>query len=341
MNRIKVVDVTLRDGGYRNNFQFSEAYAQSAISQLASAGIEYCEVGYCKGPYQDDPAFGMTAKVDARYLHLLRDAAADRIGLVVMVHPQHVRDEDLVMLHDAGVEMVRVCLRPSRLEQGLACMARAKAHRLQVSANITHVTQLQPAIISDMCLRAENAGADILTFADSNGSMIPADVDRLIGRISRRVLIPLGFHAHNNLSLALANAIAAVEAGAEYIDTSICGMGKGAGNLHLGMFVAYLQRAGLRTAYDLVELLNLSQHTAEQVPLSHLPASLLDVLTATYDLSFDTQAQARGLVANGLAASEFHAMRALHEQRRERRCTSGPSLGHGIEAPRLAQGGWA
>ncbi|MBM7396538.1 isopropylmalate/homocitrate/citramalate synthase [Pseudomonas sp. M5] len=204
------------------------------------------------------------------------------------------------------------------MQEGIDCIALAKEFDLKVSANVTHVTQLAPAAISELCLRAEAAGADVIAFADSNGSMIPADVERLISRISRRVLVPLGFHAHNNLSLALSNAIAAMEAGAEYIDTSICGMGKGAGNLHLGMFIAYLQRAGLRSRYDLVEALTLSQRTAEQVPVSHIPPSLLDIITGTYDLAFDAQAQVEQMVSDGQAASGFHAAEIIYEASRQR-----------------------
>nr|WP_311138684.1 hypothetical protein [Pseudomonas amygdali] len=83
-------------------------------------------------------------------------------------------------------------------------------------------------------------------------------------------MVPLGFHAHNNLSLALANASAAIEAGAEYIDTSICGMG--AGNLHLSMLVAYLERIGVSHGFDLVKVIELSAVTANSIPHNNMPS---------------------------------------------------------------------
>lgn len=322
MSRVQIIDVTLRDGGYRNNFEFSAEYASEAVMQLAAAGVEYCEVGYRNGPYRRLAQPGLTARVCTDYLTQLSQAAAGRINLVVMVHPQHVTEQDFALLKASGVSMVRVCLKAAQMQEGIDCIALAKKFDLKVSANVTHVTQLAPAAISELCLRAEATGADVIAFADSNGSMIPADVERLISRISRRVLVPLGFHAHNNLSLALSNAIAAMEAGAEYIDTSICGMGKGAGNLHLGMFIAYLQRAGLRSRYDLVEALTLSQRTAEQVPVSHIPPSLLDIITGTYDLAFDAQAQVEQMVSDGQAASGFHAAEIIYEASRQRRAAA-------------------
>lgn len=318
MNQIKIIDVTLRDGGYRNNFNFTVDYAQSAISQMIDAGIPYCEIGYRNGPFAPKDEHGLTSAVDARYLDALHAAARGQIDLCVMVHPHNVDASDFELLRENGVSMIRVCLRRDRLEDGLATVRLAKAHGFQVSANITHVTTLGPGEISDMSLRAENAGADLLVFADSNGNMIPADVDRLITRVSSRVLIPLGFHAHNNLSLALSNSIAAMDAGAEYIDASICGMGKGAGNLHLGVFVAYLHRAGIRNGYDLANALHLSQRTADSVPSSSLPLALTDIMMGTYNMPFDVQQRLEEVIRLHNPTSTFHALQILHEQDRGR-----------------------
>lgn len=338
MNQIKIIDVTLRDGGYRNNFNFTVDYAQSAISQMIEAGIPYCEIGYRNGPFAPKLEHGLTSAVDGRYLEALQAAAQGRIALCVMVHPHNVDASDFQLLREHGVSMIRVCLRRDRLEDGLATIRLAKAHGFQVSANITHVTTLGPGDISDMSLRAENAGADVLVFADSNGNMIPADVDRLITRISSRVLIPLGFHAHNNLSLALSNAIAAMDAGAEYIDASVCGMGKGAGNLHLGVFVAYLHRAGIRNGYDLASTLHLSQHTADTVPTSSLPLSLTDLMMGTYNMPFDVQQRLEEVIRLHNPTSTFHALQILHELDNSKPQKSLPSLAR-VQSPALSSGG--
>lgn len=315
MSHIKIIDVTLRDGGYRNNFNFSTAYARDAIEHLVASGVPYCEIGYRNGPYARRPDLGPTSIVSPEYLAALHAAADGRIDLCVMVHPHNVGAADFEMLRQHGATMIRICLRHDRAAEGITTIKLAKSYGFIVSANITHVTSLAPGDISDICLRAEAAGADLLAFADSNGNMIPADVDRLISRISSRVLIPLGFHAHNNLSLALSNSIAAIDAGAEYIDASVCGMGKGAGNLHLGMFIGYLHRAGISNDYDLVSALQLSQLTADSVATSSLPAPLLDVMMGTYNLPFDVQQTLDAFVETHQLPSKFHALQSIHEQR--------------------------
>ncbi|WP_286902987.1 aldolase catalytic domain-containing protein [Vreelandella sedimenti] len=314
MNQIKIVDVTLRDGGYRNNFNFTTEYAQKAIAQLAKTGVQYCEIGYRNGSFKRKQEHGLTSSVAADYISALRDAAAERIGLCVMVHPHNVDASDFEVLREQGVSLIRVCLHRNHTDEGLSTIALAKSFGFEVSANITHITTLNPSDISNMCLRAEAAGADLLVFADSNGNMIPTDVYQLISRISNRVLIPLGFHAHNNLSLALSNSISAIEAGAKYIDTSICGMGKGAGNLHLSMLIAYLHRVGIDNDYDMISALQLSQLTAESVPSSSLPAPLLDVMMGSYNLSFDIQQKIDEFMLENEMPSIFHALQAIHDQ---------------------------
>ncbi|MBV6754314.1 nucleoid-structuring protein H-NS [Pseudomonas chlororaphis] len=314
MSQVKIIDVTLRDGGYRNNFAFTTDYAVNAVGHLVDVGVNHAEIGYCNGSFVRKKEHGLSSSVSPLYIDSLRRAAHGQLGLCVMVHPRNVSDVDFEMLAEQGIGMIRVCLRNEQLESGLETLKLAKSFNFQVSANITHITTQTPGIITEMALRSEGAGADIICFADSNGNMIPDDVERLISRISRRVHAPLGFHAHNNLSLALSNAVAAIDAGAEYIDTSICGMGKGAGNLHLGMFIAYLERIGSGQDYDLVKALQLSEYTAQSVPLSSLPAPLMDVMLGAYNLPFDVQQRLEDTMSRLQISSTFQALRAMHEQ---------------------------
>lgn len=333
MSQVKIIDVTLRDGGYRNNFAFTPEYASTTVGQLAEVGVYAAEVGYCNGSFVRKAEHGANSAVSPAYLDGLRQAARGQLGLCVMVHPRNVDEGDLAMLAEHGVGMIRVCLRRDQLEDGLHTLALIKAQGVRASANITHVTTQPATVLADMAQRAEGAGADVICFADSNGHMLPSDVERLITRTSRRVHTPLGFHAHNNLQLALANAMAAIDAGAEYIDASLCGMGKGAGNLHLAMLIGYLHRCDPADRHDLVRALQLSEDTARQVPASHLPAPLVDILLGTYNLPFDVQPRLDEIMARLHLSSTFQGLRALHEQNLLARLDS-----HGWTPARLAGG---
>jgi 4-hydroxy 2-oxovalerate aldolase len=314
MGKVKVLDVTLRDGGYRNNFNFTDEQAQVIVSSLAESGVDVCEVGYCRGSFAPKEEHGLTSNVSAGFIEKVRHAGGGRIELAVMVHPKNVGEHDFAMLKEQGVSMIRICLRREQLAEGLATVSLARDYGFSVSANVTHVTSQSLSAVIDTSVRAESAGADIICYADSNGHMLPGDVSQLISRLSNRLAVPLGFHAHNNLSMALANAAAAIEAGAEYIDTSICGMGKGAGNLHLSMWVAYLERVGMRHGYDLVKILELSSLTAESVELNNIPSPLLDILMGAYNLPFDSTKRMQETRERFQLASEYRALEIMHQQ---------------------------
>lgn len=314
MNSVKILDVTLRDGGYRNNFNFTKYYVGEAVSRLADIGVQYCEIGYCNGTFFRKPEHGLTSLVNADYLQTISRSLEKNPNLVVMVHPKNVGPPDFAMLHDQGVSMIRICLKQEQLDEGLATIKLAKSWGFQVSANITHVTTQTLSAVISLSLKAEGAGADIICFADSNGNMIPKDVIRLISQVANRVIVPLGFHAHNHLSLALANAIAAIESGAEYIDTSICGMGKGAGNLHLAILIAYLDLAGIKHQYNLLKAIELSSLTSQQVPDSDIAVPLKDIMMGAYNFSYDIGARLQETLVNFQLPSEFHAIEMLHQQ---------------------------
>ncbi len=337
MANVKILDVTLRDGGYRNNFDFTEDQARVITTGLADAGVDLCEIGYCKGSFSPRNEHGLTSNVDALFIERIVQAAAGRIELAVMVHPRNITVDDFAMLKEQGVSMIRVCLRRDQLDEGLATLSLARDHGFSVSANVTHVTSQTPGSVLDTAVRAEGAGADIICCADSNGHMLPTEVHRLFSRLASRLMVPLGFHAHNNLSLALANASAAIEAGAEYIDTSICGMGKGAGNLHLSMLVAYLERVGISHGYDLVNIIELSEATARSIPQNNMPSPLMDIILGTYNFPFDVSQRMRETIERFQLTSEYRAIEVMHQQDQVARLAPRALLS-GDDLPRAARG---
>ena len=127
--------------------------------------------------------------------------------------------------------------------------------------------------------------------ADSNGSMLPHEVSQLVTLARSVTDAAIGLHAHNNLGLALANAIAAVDAGATWIDSSVLGMGKGPGNLVTEQWLAYLSRGAQDSTYDLGRILSLAHRMesefAEAVPSLPLP----DLVLGHFDLSVEERAK--------------------------------------------------
>lgn len=277
------IDVTLRDGGYRNSFEFSQEYAIEHAVLSVETGIDWVEIGYRGGSFNSAASTGLTGRTENSYIAAVAAAVGpEHVG--VMVHPHNVDREDLDEAFAAGARLVRVCL-GSDAQPGLETARSAVEIGFEVCINITRVSAVAPKSIRSLSRAAGQAGVAALYLADSNGSLGPKEVATLVGAATADDRVAVGIHTHNHLGLALANAISALEAGASWVDSAVLGMGKGAGNLITEQWVAYLSQWHSRPAkYDFSSLLRLSAHLTEGVRESTPRVDATDVLMGFYDL---------------------------------------------------------
>ncbi len=241
---LTLIDVTLRDGGYVNNHLWSCPDAVAIASACARAGVLYCEVGYFRPRrHEEGGARQLAACCPPAYLRDLRDAAPG-VTLVAMAHAHEVEPGEYRMLADNGVGMVRM---PARLEV-LPLLPRhveaARAAGLRVTINLIRASEVTSGDAAAAARLARDCGAEAFYLADSNGSLFPEEVTALLAAAAGAAQIPLGFHAHDGLSLAFINSLTAMAAGCTYLDASLAGMGKGGGNLSLELIVGYLRSRG-------------------------------------------------------------------------------------------------
>lgn len=126
-----------------------------------------------------------------------------------------------------------------------------------------------PEKIAEQAKLMESYGADYINIADSAGYLLPEDVAARVKAVREAVSIPVGFHAHNNLSLAIANSLSAIEAGATYVDATLRGLGAGAGNAQLEVLAGVLQRKDIPTGLDFYKLMDIAENDVE--PLMQRP----------------------------------------------------------------------
>jgi 4-hydroxy 2-oxovalerate aldolase len=242
-----VVDVTLRDGGYVNQHSWSLSEASEVVAASAAAGIPYCEVGYFRPRrHEVDGKERPAACSPPQYLSTLK-AQNPQVGLVVMVHARDVDLSDYETLRDNGVSMVRMPAKSDVLRSLPAHVEAAKSAGLEATVNLIRVSEVRASEVADAARLALASGADAFYLADSNGSLFPEDVTALFEVVSSAASIPMGFHAHDGLSLAFSNSLAALRAGCSYLDASLAGMGKGGGNLSLELLAGYLRSRGSGT----------------------------------------------------------------------------------------------
>ena len=284
LSEIKIMDVTLRDGGYRNNFNFSEDQIKNIISTLDEVGVEYIEIGYRNGSLKAIANIGHVGLCRNEYVYQCRQLIKNS-KMVVMLHAKNVGLEDLEQLQNAKVDLLRICITKNNYKENFSMIKEAKKMGFLVSANITRISHYTEAELDELLPMALSCNIDMLYFADSNGSMLPTQVESLYKKHTQKFSIPFGFHAHDNLGLAQANSIAALSGGASYVDASLSGLGKGVGNLKYEFFTAYLHAMGVKK-YNISKLLNISNFVRNTLNQDNT-VSMKELMMGILDLSID------------------------------------------------------
>lgn len=281
MNPLTVLDVTLRDGGYVTNHVFTQEAAEDIAASCTRAGVDVVEIGYFRRRALPAPEAVAAYCPDGYVRRLAALKGASRIA--VMVHADHCAPAEMAALPDLGVDLVRLPLRPDRYAAALGHVERARRLGLDVSVNLIRVSEVSPDVLAQAARDAAEAGAQVLYLADSNGSLYPDRVGEMMRATAAASGLPLGFHAHDGLSLAFSNTLAAVEAGAEWIDASIGGIGKGSGNCATETIAVHLERSTGRR-FDHVALAEVGErrlgrwiHTRFAEICAHRLASALDL----------------------------------------------------------------
>ena len=283
---LKILDVTLRDGGYRNNFNFSEDCIKTIISKLSDANIDFIEVGYRNGSFKPIKNIGITGISDDNYLTLVHQIIRSARTSVIY-HPKNVNEQDIVRMNQLGVDMLRCCYDLNNTENSLKYIQLTKELGMISCVNFTRISKLPRNILIQHLKLLQYTGVDVIYLADSNGSLTPEVTANLVKTVKDTIDVEVGFHAHNNLHLAIANAVCAIDNGATFIDCSLRGMGKGAGNLQTEFWIAYLMKMYNDYKYDLGIILELVDYLAQHHIESSPEISTIDIMSGLLDMSIE------------------------------------------------------
>lgn len=255
MKRINLVDTTLRDGSHAVRHSFTEEQAAAIAGGLDKCGIPMIELSHGDGLGGSSYTYGFS-KTDE--FDLLRAASKNivRARLAVLLLPGIGTIEDLRRAHDCGARAVRVATHVTEGDVSAQHIKAAKEMGMMAVGFLMMIHMAPPGLIADEARKMESYGADYINLADSAGYLLPEGVSERVEAVCGAVKIPVGFHAHNNLGMAGANSLAAVKAGASYIDATLRGLGAGAGNTQLEVIAGVLQRDGYETGVDFYGLMD-------------------------------------------------------------------------------------
>lgn len=231
---VDILDCTLRDGGYVNGWDFSFEFGCGLYGRASEAGCKYVEIGYV------GEEGGMWADCDVGLVEGVRGSCCGGARIAVMVN----FGKSVVI--PGGVDMVRLAVHKEDVEEGLRVCKGMRREGLEVAVNFMGISNYDEdevgRLIELICKYREEI--DYFYLADSYGSLLPREVRELVYKIKVRSSVKIGFHGHNNLQLALANSIEAMDMGVSILDGSVYGMGRGGGNLNLEVILGYMVREG-------------------------------------------------------------------------------------------------
>ncbi|OLN27870.1 4-hydroxy-2-oxovalerate aldolase [Desulfosporosinus metallidurans] len=235
---------------------------------LDAAGIEYIEVTHGDGLAGSSFNYGRSATDEEELIKAAAGVIKNGI-LTVLLIPGIGTIEDLKRAEACGAKAVRVATHVTEADTAEQHIRMAKSQGMKVFGFLMMSHMAPPEKVVEQAKLFESYGADFVYVADSAGAMLPDDVRARVGAVVQAVRVPVGFHAHNNLTLATANSLAALEVGATFLDGTCRGLGAGAGNTQIEALVGVLNKVGYQTGVDFYKIMDVAEDLVE--PMMHRP----------------------------------------------------------------------
>lgn len=258
--KVTLHDMSLRDGMHAKRHQISLDEMVNIATGLDEAGMPLIEVTHGDGLGGASLNYGFPAHSDEEYLGaVIPKMKQAKVSALLL--PGIGTVDHLLMAKDLGVSCIRVATHCTEADVSQQHITQSAELGLDTVGFLMMAHMVPAAKLIEQAKLMEGYGANCIYCTDSAGYMLPEEVEEKIGAL-RQALKPeteLGFHGHHNLGMGIANSLAAINAGANRIDGSVAGLGAGAGNTPLEVFVAVLERMGVGHGTDLFKLMDVAE----------------------------------------------------------------------------------
>lgn len=258
--KVKLHDMSLRDGMHAKQHQISLNEMINIAKGLDDAGIQLIEISHGDGLGGASLNYGFPAHSDEEYLSaVIPEMKQAKISSLLL--PGIGTTDHLIMAKELGVSCIRVATHCTEADVSQQHITKSAELGLDTVGFLMMAHMADRQKLVEQALLMESYGANCIYCTDSAGYMLPQEVHNKISSL-RDVLKPeteLGFHGHHNLGMSISNSLTALEAGANRIDGSVAGLGAGAGNTPLEVFVAVLERMGANHGIDLFKIMDVAE----------------------------------------------------------------------------------
>ena len=266
--KIKIVDTTMRDGSHAVSHSFTTKQVGEIAEGLDRSGIDFIEVSHGDGIGGSSINYGFNKVPEMELISSARKNIRNaKLGVLLL--PGVGTIEDLKRAETMGVDAVRIATHVTEADISIQHIRYAKSKGLFTVGFLMMSHMSKPEDILEQAKIFESEGVDYINLADSAGYMTPDDVRSRISILINKLNTPIGFHAHNNLGLAMGNSLAAASEGVSYLDATCRGLGAGAGNTQIEVLCSVLKRNGYDINADIYGVMDVAQDIVE--PIMHRP----------------------------------------------------------------------
>ncbi|RSK55244.1 4-hydroxy-2-oxovalerate aldolase [Bacillus canaveralius] len=253
-----ITEVALRDGSHAVGHQFTVDQVTKVAKALDEANVPYIEVTHGDGLGGSSLQYGLSLTNE---MELIEAAASSvkRAKISVLLLPGIGTMPELKEAARLGAKMARVATHVTEADVAPQHIALAKDLGLETVGFLMMSHMAPTAKLVEQAKLMESYGADTVYVVDSAGALLPHEVKERIRALKNSLSVQIGFHGHNNLSLAMANSLAAIEEGATRIDGSIRCLGAGAGNTQTEVLVTVLEKLGINTGIDIYKMMDIAE----------------------------------------------------------------------------------
>jgi 4-hydroxy 2-oxovalerate aldolase len=256
---IKLTEVCLRDGSHVLAHQYTEAQVRQVVRALDNAGMHYIEVSHGDGLGGSTLQYGKSLVNEMKLIEVAVDECKQS-KIAVLLIPGIGTVHELKQAFQIGAELVRVATHVTEADVSAQHISLARELGMETLGFLMMAHMVPTEKLVEQAKLMESYGAQAVYVTDSAGALLPNEVRGKISALRNSLNIEVGFHAHNNLSLAVANTLVAIEEGATRIDGSVRCLGAGAGNAQTEVLLTVLDKMGVNLGIDIYKMMDLAEN---------------------------------------------------------------------------------